>query len=627
MADENLTFRAFGEDVSAGRLFDRLDNKSSDARTSIKALDGQIGDVDTHLKALITQFGETGDTSLFRDIRKDRSTLSLLQGMRKEIAGIGDDSDTTAGKISKNFDRSIGESLGGLPSQLKGAAIVAAVGLGAIMAPAVGAAISGAVLGGVGLGGIIGGIALAAQDDRVKASGKQLGEHLLGELTAAAQPFMAPLLESIHILQGAGDDLTGHLATGFKNLSPLLVPLTHGLEGFVHNLGPGLDRAFAASEPAIRALANELPELGDAVSDFLSSLSDESGNATKGLIGLLDSIEFLTRQTGQWLGYLTWLYGGLERAGDAVHDLTNENALLGQVMAFNLGPLVHVFGDEMDSQTTAAAAAKDATNDYTGSLGRMATGLDDAAKAAKDARTALEGYAQSIADQFDPTANLIHKLQDLKQAQADYTQAVKDHGKKSDEAKNAELQLATAALAVNSAAASAAGTFNGHFSPALIQVFKNAGLTTRQIHDLEKAANDARRAAENFSGTYKAKLIVDTSHLYGSLAAARNALEGSGYVSGRAVGGDVKAGKSYMVGEQGPELVTFGSDGYVHDTQSTRAMLSGASGGSAGSWGGGSVDVAVTVNATGVRDKFAALILEMLRVDAAFRETVKGYVA
>lgn len=45
-------------------------------------------------------------------------------------------------------------------------------------------------------------------------------------------------------------------------------------------------------------------------------------------------------------------------------------------------------------------------------------------------------------------------------------------------------------------------------------------------------------------------------------------------VGGRASGGDVFAGQTYMVGEQGPEMVTFPADGYVSNATRTRQMLS-----------------------------------------------------
>jgi hypothetical protein len=44
-------------------------------------------------------------------------------------------------------------------------------------------------------------------------------------------------------------------------------------------------------------------------------------------------------------------------------------------------------------------------------------------------------------------------------------------------------------------------------------------------------------------------------------------------VGARAAGGPVRAGGTYLVGEKGPELHTFGRSGYVHTAASTKAML------------------------------------------------------
>lgn len=50
----------------------------------------------------------------------------------------------------------------------------------------------------------------------------------------------------------------------------------------------------------------------------------------------------------------------------------------------------------------------------------------------------------------------------------------------------------------------------------------------------------------------------------------------------RASGGPVKAGGSYLVGEEGPEIVTFGQDGFVHDAMKTARIIRNAALGAAG---------------------------------------------
>src|SRR5690606_29565593 len=43
----------------------------------------------------------------------------------------------------------------------------------------------------------------------------------------------------------------------------------------------------------------------------------------------------------------------------------------------------------------------------------------------------------------------------------------------------------------------------------------------------------------------------------------------------RAVGGPIAAGRTYLVGEEGPELITPTRSGYVHTADETAAMASG----------------------------------------------------
>lgn len=75
-------------------------------------------------------------------------------------------------------------------------------------------------------------------------------------------------------------------------------------------------------------------------------------------------------------------------------------------------------------------------------------------------------------------------------------------------------------------------------------------------------------------------------------------------IGGRASGGGVMAGRTYMVGERGPELVTFGGSGMVHNAQTTRRAMSGGGG------GGGAVQLVV---APGADSKAAEFVKALVR--------------
>src|SRR5690606_13353851 len=50
-------------------------------------------------------------------------------------------------------------------------------------------------------------------------------------------------------------------------------------------------------------------------------------------------------------------------------------------------------------------------------------------------------------------------------------------------------------------------------------------------------------------------------------------------IPGKAVGGSIAGGKTYLVGEEGPELITPGGSGWVHTARETQGLLAGGRGG------------------------------------------------
>jgi hypothetical protein len=203
--------------------------------------------------------------------------------------------------------------------------------------------------------------------------------------------------------------------------------------------------------------------------------------------------------------------------------------------------------------------------------------LERQREATDAARKALVDYAQTVQDQFDPMANLVHRLADVRAAQAEYTKAVKEHGAKSGEAREANLRMAEAILAASGAAASASGTFDGVLTPALRATLRAGGATEAQIRDIESAFRAARRAGDAYSKTYKATAILEEFRKY---------REGERNPQGRATGGPTEAGKVYQVGENGRELWMETSPGYMFNAAQTAAIMSGGSGGG-GNWSGG----------------------------------------
>lgn len=552
MADEELRFRATGEDAGAGRMFDKLGDAAEDTADDVKHLDRQLDKLDerldvtkSHIAGLIAEFRKTGDMDLLKQFRKDRGLLRQLEAMQEPVR---------AGLLS-----SMRETLGSLPAEVKGAAIVGAAGVGALVAPLVGAAVGTAVLGGVGAGGIIGGIALAAQDSRVEDAAGDLGRRFMSHLTDEAQPFIRPLVLSMRELEEPLFGIAEMAGRGFAKLAPLTSTIARNLAKAQDALEPGYDVALEAAVPVVRALANEIPEIAEAASDFMSYVGSDPDGAIMALSTISEILQSQLRFWGRVIQGAEGAYEWILRTAQASREATPDflewvSPLAGAASA--LGAL----GDTAETDLERARAAAET---YVGAMTRVETSTDRA-------REATVAFAESLEDQFDPSLNLIHRLEDLRTAQREYNTAVREHGADSREARDAELELASAILRAGSAAAAASGTFDGKLSTALRRILTDGGMTEEQIRDVEKQFAAAQRAGERFARTYTAKAQIE---FFDYRSGERNP-------SGRASGGPVSAGQTYMVGEKGPELITMPRDGYVHDAVTTRGMMAGSRGGS-----------------------------------------------
>lgn len=378
--------------AQAGRAAEKMAAGERAAKAETQQLDRELGQLDRqieattlHLKTLGRQFAETGDKGLLKQIRAERSMLRQLQKIRESL---GPDTPEI-GILRAGRGPGLRDLLGALPAQLKGAAIAAAVSAAVVAAPALGAAIAGAVVGGVGLGGIVGGVALAAQDDRVRVAGSQLGKNLLADLQQSASPMIQPLLRSFEELEVTGASFTAMLSRGFTRLAPLIGPLTKGIDGLVRNLGPGLEDTFEAARPAIRALSNELPEIGRALSDMLSTIS-QGDRATQGLVAMLHATEALIRATGDFIGFLEFEFDLLVDLGAKLDEF--KEGPLGFLTATVFGPATNYLSDEATNIKDSVERAKDSTNDWNDSLRDLRDTTAAQAAQLKTLNDAIDGY-------------------------------------------------------------------------------------------------------------------------------------------------------------------------------------------------------------------------------------------
>lgn len=387
--------------AKAGRGAEKAAAGTKTAKVEAEAYKRELGQLDRqidatvlHLKVLGREFANTGDKAVLKQISAERAMLRRLQQIRKDLMP----------NIPAPPVGAVGGGGGGLAAATP-ALIGSLVAIAAAALPAIGAAVGGAVLGGIGTGGIIGGIAAASQDDRVRRAATRFGESFMTGLRDSGDPFIQPLVDSLGESEETGASLTATLHSGFTKLAPVIGPLTKGVEGLFRGIDRGLDAIFnGPAQKALRALANELPEVGNAIGDAMESISDSSDGATMGLIELLHIVEGFIRGSGQFIAVLSDIfewevklgYGATSWGDSWLRGIQKVTDTLGP-FGGNIGIAVDQYrgfvqglNDEDASLIEGLHKASDAANDWNGSLRDLRDTTQAEVQALRDLNDAME---------------------------------------------------------------------------------------------------------------------------------------------------------------------------------------------------------------------------------------------
>lgn len=556
---------------SAKRAGDNLEEMAKDAgflTKSIAAAKAEIAD-------LVQQLDATGDMTLLKPIRVEQRSLRLFEKLYDQIKEPVQEAGESAGRL---LTKSIGEGLNAGPAMK-----VALGGIAVLLAPLIGATVGAAVLGGVGLGGIAGGIAMSVQDPRVHDAAKDLAATVGEAFKDAGEPFAAPVAESLKILKNEGVSAAGQFADAFKVVAPIIPQFAAGLGGLVREFMPGFTKGLEAAKPLLRVLAAELPEIGAALGDFIATIGEDSDGATQALTWLFTITKGTIRGLGELIAFLSRTYKGMVEFGTGSAEVL---ANLTEGIPF-LGDHFRQVADTGRDMIDQLEFGKDASHDFAGGIGDIG---DSTSRATEE----LEAMKLAMDDLFGRTMSL-HQAQIAYEKSLDETTKILKEGIKTLNADTEAGRENRGAMldrieAINELRAKsiehgmAVEDANRIYDEQLEKLRSTAiqiGFNRSEVNQLIDAYDNLPRLVElqlTVKGLSGAKAQIEAlANLLGSKAGAKASLEGT-YVSGRASGGDVRAGKTYLVGEKGPELVTFGSDGWVHDADKTAAMMSSRAG-------------------------------------------------
>lgn len=552
---------------------DKADELAAQAKQTgdrIAKMDREIFLATAELKTLAKAFADTDDAAERIDLGK-----AIRRG-EKDIRALTKNKGLLLLPDPEPASKSFFSKLGGLLNS-GGNAIATAAGskpgmviggvLGAAAAPVLVTALGSALSAGAGAGVLGAGVALALKGDPALAkAGSDIGKRFVKNLTAETKSLKTPILQAFGILEDAGERATKKLGQTFDALGPSIVPLTRDVVQAAERILDSVTGMAEKSGPALGGMGDSARLLADGVGDALDKISDGSPEAAENLVLLAGVTADLVRQTGNFLGTLNELSG-------------NE---------WVTGPLLPLLRDKYQD-------AADKSDTLKGSSAALAETMTAAAAAATAQKTAMTELNTELRAQTDPVFGLLNAHDNLATAQDKAKEAVKDHGRKSKEARTALRELATAALDVQGRAAELGSTFNGKLTPELKAVLREAGLTEPQIKDLAREFQNARDKGKQFDGVYKATLKADTKKAVSDIRAAQrivNSLDGrtidiamkvtgvtnvskaraaiAKQYQARAAGGPITKNTPYWVGENGPELIFPSHDGRVLSAAASR---------------------------------------------------------
>lgn len=532
----NFASKMKGLLTGTGDAWKKTTDRMRELTSQVETWTTRVSEAQGVVDGLRKKIAETGDTSLFKDLDKATGELSKLTKFRDSLSKELDRAGRDAGR---NFLHGFTDLLGSGMS--KGILTPQIVGGVAAAAPLVSSVLAGAVTAGVGAAVVGAGIAASAKDPRVAGAATELKNIFSNNLTGIAEKTFVPeTLNALSHIKAQFRTIRPELERAFAGGAKLVEPLTRTLTESAKNLLPGIVDAVNRAGPLFDMLEQRVPALASVASDIISDFSKSAEDSADALAGILTLAEATLAVTGKSLSFLS-----------------DNAALLG------LGPL---------------QALGDAMSDNEGKTSEWANTFGDLKAAIEETKMESISYAETIRAQTDPTYAMIKAQKDLREAQSEYNEALKEHGRHSPEAKDALLVLSQAAIAAQTAAQGLGGTFKGELSPAMRSTLIAAGLTEREIEDLENQFLRAQEAGEAFAKTYRAKIVTE---YIGRPFSDFTGIDGStnrGYAHGgiaSAATGGMRSGL-VEVGEHGRELLRLPPGAHVmSNPDSERALASG----------------------------------------------------
>ena len=363
-----------------------------------RRVDAEIAIVTRSLKQLGAEYERTGNKDLFKKIRADRSVLSNLKMVQRELDKVGE----AGTKSGEDFSKLFGGAMSDLPPQVQAAIVAGGAGAVALLAPLIGASITGAIVGGVGLGGVVGGIAIAASNPEVQKAAAATGQLFKGTLQNAAADFVPAVEDSLDIIDQEIRDLSPSFKRVFSKAAEYVRPLTLGVTGFAEKLMPGVEAAVQRAQPIINEVASWGPRLGSLISDVLTVFSEHAYEGAQALEALWEickltieafaGLVLVLTETYKWMQLTSWAITG--QLGKLIAYASGQKSA--EISAAATAIAQSNLNSAVDAGTAMATAAAEAVKAYRDSLYELANVNLTAREATRQMEAAIDAARDAV---------------------------------------------------------------------------------------------------------------------------------------------------------------------------------------------------------------------------------------
>jgi phage-related protein len=410
----------------------------------------------------------------------------------------------------------------------------ALAGAAAVAAPAV---IGGVALAFAGLG-----VAIAAQNKQVQASFTQLKTHVMAELTKMAQPFVPVLMQVSKLARVTFDQLRPALTQAFALSAPFVTTLSEGIARLATNLMPGFVSILQAARPTIQALSDGLGGMGFGLARMFQEISTAGGPAGQVFASLLAIVNNLLPVLGRLIAAAAT---GLAPVFAALVPVVNT---LATVVGNILGEAFRQLGPPIAMLITKLTPV---INWLLPKIGEVITGI----------------VIPALAGMITWLANNVDTMQDW--AMNTVVAAT--------EAAGAFLEFASVTLGVFQRVFAVLSLMPGQFGRNMGAAARATGEAKDSVDHLRGTVDQMHSKAIELRAQVQGQRELDNAmHTVAWFPSVKNvriqfstnfgAIGGPSLLAaahGRAVGGTVNKGRTYLVGERGPELLTMPGSGSV----------------------------------------------------------------